>query len=327
MNRAKEFDNVLNECIERMLKGESVEACLAAYPEYAAALEPLLRTALDTRKAASIMPRPEFRQRAGYEFQAAIRDLVPPKKQVGFRWQVRLVTALSVVVIILIAGTGTVAAASNSLPDGPLYPVKLFTENVRLVLTPSDLGKAELYSEYADTRVKEIIQMADKGNVEQVVKTTGRMNDNLVAVAKLIQPGGVTNTSGEGAPQALMSAAAANATQPPIPARVMPTPAPVQGDTSAKAPTATIKTAPVPATQTAKAVTSNVSKTGAAEIKANAHTELKNTVSSRAAKNTQDLQEALKRVPDSVKPALEKAIEDAAKGYEEALKNKEQNKK
>jgi hypothetical protein len=54
--------------------------------------------------------------------------------------------------------------------------------------------------------------------------------------------------------------------------------------------------------------------------------DLKNTVSRQAEKNTQKLEEVLKRVPDNVKPALEKAIDVAGKGYDEALKNIERKK-
>jgi hypothetical protein len=317
MKKMKKFDDVLNECIERVLRGESIEACLKTFPDYASELEPLLRTAVDTRRAASILPSPEFRQRAGYEFQAAVRDLKPHRG--GFlRWHLRLVTALSVIVVVLLAGGGTVAAASNSLPDQSLYGVKLFTEQVRLALTPSTLGKAELHTEYTDKRVAEIIQMADKGNVKQVVKTTKRMNDNLVAIAKLIQPEGAADEAGEGPPQ-LMSAAQGAA---PAPASATD-----ESSTAAAAPNAAFKAVPAPVAPE-RSVTSNMSRpevaaTPSAEAAAGGKNDLKSTVSRQAEKNEHDLQEVLKRAPDSVKPALEQAIEVAGKGYEEVLKDKE----
>jgi hypothetical protein len=316
MKRMRDFDDILNECIERVIKGEPVEACLKAFPEHAAELEPLLRTAADTHKAASILPRPEFRQRAGYEFQTAIRNL-KPKRSGFFRWQLRWAIAVSVVMAVILAGSGTIAASANSMPDQSLYGVKLFTEDVRVALTPSVLGKAELYAEYADTRVNEIIKMADKGEVEQVVKTTERMNNHLIAIAKLTQPVGQADTAAEGVNQPLLGAPTVTVT---------PTPTTANNHMPVKTPTTAFKTPPVPATASARAVTSNISKADV-KTKANAQTELKNTVSSQAVKNTQDLQEALKRAPDSVKQALEKAIKDAQKGYEEALKNSDQNKK
>jgi hypothetical protein len=339
MNRAREFDDILNECIERVLKGESVEACLAAYPEYAAELEPLLHTAVDTRKAAAVVPRPEFRQRAGYEFQAAIRDLGPPQRGF-FRWQMRWVAVVSVVVVILLAGSGTVAAASNSLPDGPLYPVKLATEDVRLTLTPSALGKAELYAEFADKRVDEIIKMADKGKVAQVEKATERMNDHLVAMANLALPAREAEIAGEATPPALMAPAAepAAAQTPPMATKATPVPVPTSPDNRAQlslsanvsSPQATAKQEIKP-TQASRVATATALKPAVAEKgdKANkekVQADLKNNVSQQAEKNAQRLEDVLKRVPDNVKPALEKAIDVAGKGYDEALKNIERKK-
>jgi len=62
--RNKEFDNILNECLERLLvKGESLEQCLQRYPGQAAELKPLLETALAAREASSIQPRADFNGR------------------------------------------------------------------------------------------------------------------------------------------------------------------------------------------------------------------------------------------------------------------------
>jgi hypothetical protein len=344
MKRDREFDEILNECIEQVFKGEPIEACLATYPEHAAELKPLLQTALDTRQAAAIMPRPEFRQRAAYEFQAAVRNL-GQKRRKGFRWQVRLVTALSVIVIILMAGTGTVAAASNSLPDQALYPVKLVTEDVQVALTPSALGKAELYAEFADRRVEEIVVMADEGKVKQVEKATARMNDHLAAIANLSLATSEPVASVEETPAALMATGSAAA--PPVPASTPPiatpsigvasVPAPVspkdQGQGTASAnrspsmaaarPTGIPSRVPVPVpttvTVTAPQTTTTEEIEKAGKIKGAA--DLRDAVSKQAEKNTQRLEEVLKKAPDNVKPALKKAIDDAGKGYDEALKN------
>ena len=49
MGSNKQFNNILDECLESLLTGqETVEQCLQRYPEYAAELEPLLRTATDS---------------------------------------------------------------------------------------------------------------------------------------------------------------------------------------------------------------------------------------------------------------------------------------
>jgi len=186
MKKTREFDNILDECLERVLiKGETIEQCLASYPEQAAELEPLLKTALVTKKASAIKPRPEFRERARYQFRSALLEMEPEKGRHFFGWQPRWATAVIVVIVLLLASGGTVAAAGNSMPDEPLYQVKLATEAVRLALTPSALSKAELYANLVDKRVTEIVNMADKGKPEQVERVAGRLNTYLTRVASL----------------------------------------------------------------------------------------------------------------------------------------------
>jgi hypothetical protein len=310
------FDDILNECIERMFRGDSIEACLAAYPEHAAELEPLLSTAGDTIKAAAITPRPEFRQRAGYEFQAAIRNLRPEKHGL-FRWPARWLVTVSSIIVVLLAGTGTVAASTNSLPDQPLYPVKLATENIRLTMTFSAVGKAELYAEFADRRVDEIIKMAEQGKVAQVERATDRMDDQLNAMASLFLPSGTAGTAEKETPPALMATPQAvpapTATGPSlknVPGPALSAPGSEGPSLSAANTTSTRDQGLAPPS------------TGAEETeKTQGQPDLGTTVSEQATENTRKLEEALKTVPDSTKPALERALDVAGKGYDEALKN------
>jgi hypothetical protein len=183
----KEFDNILNECLERItLKGESLEQCLERYPQQAAELKPLLETVLAVKKASAVEPRPDFKARARYQFRSALGEKAAPKGRSFFGWLPRWATALTIVLVVLLAGGGTMAAAANSMPDGILYPVKLATENVRLAFTPSQLGKARLCSDFADERVVEIIYMAEKGDAESVEATTERLDDRLEKLAVLV---------------------------------------------------------------------------------------------------------------------------------------------
>ncbi len=189
MGKSKEINNILDECLERLLvKGETIEQCLASYPEQANELEPLLQTALVAKKVSAIQPQPEFRARARYQFRSALRELETKRALPFFSWFPRWATAVIAVVILLLAGGGTVAAAGNSMPDNPLYPVKLATEQVQLTLTTSDIGKATLYAKLADRRVLEIVRMADKGKPKQVERTARRLNTHLTAMVSLAAP-------------------------------------------------------------------------------------------------------------------------------------------
>ncbi len=186
MKTSKEFDNVLDECLERLLiKGETMEQCLQSYPEQAAELEPLLQTATATKQALAIQPRPDFRAEARYQFYSSLQEIVSQKSRPFFGWVPRWATVVTLALGLILVGSGTVAAAGYSMPDSPLYPVKLATEQVQLALTPSDLGKAQLHANLADKRVREIIYMANKGNSQQIEAITRRLDRRLAILATL----------------------------------------------------------------------------------------------------------------------------------------------
>ncbi len=185
MSKEKEFDNILDECLERLLvKGETIEQCLQSYPEPAANLKPLLQTALATRKAVAIQPPAEFKARARYQFHAALQEAASPRSRPFLSWFPRWATVVTTVLAVLLAGGGTIAVASYSMPDDLLYPVKLATEQVQLALTPSDIGKARLYAKFVDRRVAEIIYTANKGNAQQVEAITQRLDKRLIMLAR-----------------------------------------------------------------------------------------------------------------------------------------------
>jgi hypothetical protein len=170
-----------------LVKGETVEECLRRYPEHARELKSLLETATATKKATAVQPTPEFRERARQQFYAALRQMPAQKKRAGFSWggQPRWATVVAVVLAILLLSSGTVAAASGSMPDQPLYPVKRASEQVRLALTFSPLHRAELYARLADRRVLEIVYLASKNKPEQVQRATQALDGHLARIADL----------------------------------------------------------------------------------------------------------------------------------------------
>jgi hypothetical protein len=349
MSKKSDFDNILEECLARVLKGETVEACLASHPEHGGELGPLLRTALDARAATVIRPRREFRERAAYEFQAAIREM--PSKEAGrpVFWRRRWISVLAGVVFVLLAGTGVVAASSSSLPDGPLYGVKLATETVWLALTPSDLGKAELYVKFTDRRVEEIIAMADRGKVQQINRTAARLDSQMIAMAGLTAPADAASMSTMGtietAPHPMLATPAptttvASTTVPMVTSTTTTTTqaATTTPATSSTQPPVTVTIPP----QTTATIQPPASTTTAQDQKAGIkavppqppgaerynsgavpgeHAELKELLARSAAANTIALQEELEKAPESAREALERAIEIASMGYSQNLSN------
>jgi hypothetical protein len=331
MRKDREFENILDECLENMLRGKTIEQCLADYPDYAAALEPMLRTAYRARMATNIWPRPEFKDRARHQFQAAIREMEPKPAPVrrSFFPSLRPVwIALAAIVAIIIAGGGTVYAAGGALPDSPLYSIKLATEQVRLFFTPSDIGKAELYAEFADERVEEIIKMAEEGKVELAQAATGRLNEQLVAITSLTMRDKGTSTNG--GTFSLEASEASRDSQELAPAATMaPTTAPVT--TPAMNVPAPEKDAQLgvsdrpPATVTDN--TLSAASEGRADEEENGDLErkekLKEQLLRQAIENPEALLKALETAPEALRDILLWAIEIANAGYDEAISNLE----
>lgn len=74
------------------------------------------------------------------------------------------ISTLLVIFTLLFGGTGaTVYAAQGSLPDQPLYVVKLASEDVRAGLAPNNQTRQDLMMNFADMRLEEALQLAAKG--------------------------------------------------------------------------------------------------------------------------------------------------------------------
>ncbi len=295
MRKSREFDDVLDECLERLLvKGETVEQCLQSFLQHADELKPLLETALATKKASAIQPRPEFRDRARDRFYSALKVIESKKGHPVFGWQLRWATVVSIVLTLLLAGSGTVAAASGSMPDEPLYPVKLATEQAQLLLTPSTLGKVELYSKLADKRVTEIVRMTDENKPEQIALTAQRLDAYLTKIVDLASTQEVIELGGEIIAPAAEEAPAVEET-PSL--RGAPSP----------------KEAPSPPGQ----AKNNKKAQSQVDRKAG----IKATVTNDAINNSARLRALLETVPESAKPALLRAIAVSEAGYEKALES------
>ena len=310
MKKIKIIDNILDECLERVLiKGESIEQCLAGYPEQAPELEPLLQTALLAKKASSIKPRLEFREKARYQFSAALQEMEikRERRSFSFNWQPRWATVAVAVLVLILASGGTVAAAGNSMPDEPLYQVKLATEKARLVLAPSAMDKAELYVKLIDRRVNEIVKMAEKGRAEKIERTAERLNGHLVVMASLTASREAVSPEGE--------TGVFMAPAPMMPMKETPEAA-VQ-----EAPRARAERAPGPPGQVGhgRSGAGEVGDEGE-EVKFDKRAQLRNIIARYADDHPAALRQALQSAPESVKTALRRAIAASDAGYEHALK-------
>lgn len=75
-----------------------------------------------------------------------------------------VIPILMVIFLLVFMGTGvTVFAAQSSLPDQPLYSIKLASEDVRTGLATNNQTRLDLATSLADTRLDEILQLAAQG--------------------------------------------------------------------------------------------------------------------------------------------------------------------
>ncbi|MDP2743597.1 MAG: DUF4382 domain-containing protein [Dehalococcoidia bacterium] len=97
---ASDFDRILDECIDRLGRGESLEACLAAYPEHAKPLEPLLRAMVQTEAACSFTVSVDAKRETRKRLYAALDR----RRQPSF-WRRRMALAtLAGVLVAVVAG-------------------------------------------------------------------------------------------------------------------------------------------------------------------------------------------------------------------------------
>lgn len=327
MKQSIELDNIFNECLERLLGGETMEQCLGRFPDYASELKPLLETALSIQKATAIQPRPEFRANARLRFQAALNGIEHKPRRSFFNWlkQPQWATAATAILLLLLAG-GAAVAANGSMPDEPLYGIKLTTERIRLSLTTSSLGKAELYTRLVERRITEIASMTNKNKPEKIEQVVALLDTSLTQISALSFPQGISDIKATSpvretaapamapspVPPALTAPASPQATAPAGAAKTNVTPPTVAGQAPASPPI----TAPVPTPE--KGVAVDQTPTVIAD-KGDSWAQLRAKIAEDAFNNVARLRELLKTAPESTKPALIQAIAVAEEGYAKAI--------
>ena len=100
----KDFNLILDECLDRINRGENPEACLADYPGYARQLAPYLLTAAQTRQLCSFTPSDEAMRTNRQRLYAALgKKRVPSLWQRLFGFRPVWITAAAVIVIAIVS--------------------------------------------------------------------------------------------------------------------------------------------------------------------------------------------------------------------------------
>ena len=120
---SRDFDEILDECIDRINSGEGIEECLASYPEHAQELEPALRAIFDIRAAYSFTPRPAAKAAAKQRFYAVLDSLerkrqerrAVPRRLFRWSWVWAGIAAILLLVLVSYALVTTLAPANAGI--------------------------------------------------------------------------------------------------------------------------------------------------------------------------------------------------------------------
>ncbi|HAL47178.1 MAG: hypothetical protein FI707_08410 [SAR202 cluster bacterium] len=190
---SQEFNEALNDCLERISGGEDLLACLNDYPRHRDDLESLIKAASATSNLASaVAPSEQSKQRNFQQFTHAMQTAGRQPGRwtwLSARWLpvARPVAISLAVLVVLVTGAGvTTAASSDSIPGEPLYWVKSAKESIQVRLPRSDDGKAQAYADLAAARGKEMQKLVAIGRYADAESAIKRMNQHLQHSAVLV---------------------------------------------------------------------------------------------------------------------------------------------
>jgi len=194
------LEDILARCIDDIESGIStIDDCLDRYPSMRERLEPLLRIAAAIPKTPHTEPSSAFKTSAPARLMDQIHDKHDAAKWPRSRYEnraksmprratLRMASATAAIALVLFALAGGVAYASqDSVPGDALYPVKLGTEQLRMLLPGDDSAKAKLALSLARRRVGEIVVLAETGRTQHMALAVEKYEDAVILVCARVE--------------------------------------------------------------------------------------------------------------------------------------------
>jgi len=169
MRPEREFDMILDWCMDALQRGIPIDTILKRYPEEADKLLPLLKTAQFVIQT----PAPRPPENAIIDSKAKMlqvlteRQVTSERQKItvmedlgmGFQknWGKGLIIVIFSFVLIFILLSSVCVSAAESLPGNQLYPVKLALQDLRLMLTFDPVEKQERYAYYCWVRQQDLL--------------------------------------------------------------------------------------------------------------------------------------------------------------------------
>lgn len=182
----------VNECLETLRHGETIDDCLNRHPAIADELRPLLTAAI---AMAGVAPTRDdsARRLAHTRFEGAVRHHLAMNRsgsagRFSLRdwWNTRAsgwtrvwAVGFATMAMFVVLSTGAAYASTDAMPDSPLYPVKRVTEHARLAITFSDESRAIYHLELIERRTLELAAVAESGDTDQVEQLSRDVLKNI----------------------------------------------------------------------------------------------------------------------------------------------------
>lgn len=165
-----ELQDALENCLQAMERGASVETALRRYPGLAAELRPLLDAASLARDARRVYVPSSVRRRGRsqlLERAAELNQARAPRRRVIPAFPRMALTGLLAAALVL-TSTGLVSASSASLPGDQLYPVKRTWESVRLLFALNPGERDLMESDFEQERLDEALELLGRRKAQAI---------------------------------------------------------------------------------------------------------------------------------------------------------------
>ncbi len=190
MDHWRQMDGLLDTCLQRILSdGEALEAVLADYPALAGELRPRLEAALWLQqRSAALAARPGFLAARRRDLLAQLagdkkKTLVPaPQSEI-----LRLAAAAFLFALVLLVGNGLLVAAGGALPGQGLYPVRAFSEYLRLAWVSDPAHEAALQLDYAQQYLLDYANLVSRGDYESARVALRNHDRYFLGVSRILQ--------------------------------------------------------------------------------------------------------------------------------------------
>jgi hypothetical protein len=201
--------HALDQCLQTLAAGESLEVCLARFPDQRQELEPMLMAVLRLQAVQALQAPPAFRQAGRGRLLAAIeaapKPIAPTRTPLvqrcmatlaGILQPLRLAPLalrLALALILLTAGTAATAyAAQGAMPGNPLYAVKLVGEDVHLSLATDPVTLRLIF---AQRRLDEAQTLQQRGFDRNLPAALARYDQTLLAWTLAAETGGLQDAA------------------------------------------------------------------------------------------------------------------------------------